>query len=324
MTVTYFPEMGLFVQSIDLPEDKCIAGTVKVTFKPTEGDLDSLEIPLEPDYSNLEKLDVELHSSPTQAYNMGDKINGWFTSCFGFDVVLLYLGPHLRPVLGNMSPDAAKQDHGPTGKGKTSWLSGVTDYVPDLFKGSKMAKDNIITFADFAPYLIVIEESLKDISTRLPEGVDADVTKFRPNVVISGSETAFEEDFWGALDVRDHQAKSSQDVKAELVLTQNCIRCRSLDINYSTGRFNNDEGSTILKKLMRDRRVDAGKKFSPVFGRYAFLKPGASSCTVAVGDHVLVSKRNSERTKFCRSTKQSNLSSILTYDRLAGCDVKYS
>lgn len=61
--------------------------------------------------------------------------------------------------------------------------------------------EEYITFADMAPYLVVTEESLHDVSARLAEGVEMDITKFRPNIVLSGSTEPWEEDFWGGLKI---------------------------------------------------------------------------------------------------------------------------
>lgn len=51
---------------------------------------------------------------------------------------------------------------------------------------------------------------------------------------------------------------------------------------------------------MKDRRVDKGSKYSPIFGRYGFLEPGISGAgqRIAVGDAVETYRRNEERTKF--------------------------
>ena len=175
-----------------------------------------------------------------------------------------------------------------------------------------------ITFADMAPYLVVTEESLHDVSARLAEGVEMDVTKFRPNIVLSGSAEPWEEDFWGGLkiiaqddngaacDDGDDEDVQRNDRIIELALTSNCARCQSINVDYETGKHGTGEAGSVLKKLMRDRRVDNGMKYSPVFGRYAFLPPtstfgqlperAAGRKKISVGDEVLVSKRNESRT----------------------------
>lgn len=203
----------------------------------------------------------------------------------------------MRSVLGNLAPSAADKN---TAASK-SWFTSVTSAMPNL--GLSRVGNEGITFADVAPYLVVTEESLRDVSSRLANG-EMDITKFRPNIVLSGSPAAYEEDFWGGLTVTN--CMKSGEVggsKIEFILTQNCARCKSINVDYSTGKPGVDEAGTILKKLMRDRRVDKGTKYSPIFGRYAFLNAKeASSKSISLGDEVAVSKRNEERTVFGKSS----------------------
>lgn len=253
-------------------------------------------------------------------------------------MVLVYLGPHLRPVLGNLAPGSKsvkRMDRNDNAESDTwsSWVSRVTKSVPASLgsmwsQRSQAGGEEGITFADLAPYLVVTEESLQDVSARLAEGVEMDVTKFRPNIVLSGSAEPWEEDFWGGLKIiaKDkHDGKVCDDDDGnidedededenvqrndriiELALTSNCARCQSINVDYETGKYGTGEAGSVLKKLMRDRRVDKGMKYNPVFGRYAFLVPSttyeqppgrvAKRRKISVGDKVFVSKRNESRT----------------------------
>lgn len=308
--VAYFPETVLFSQEIVLPDDEDpSAGHIVITFKPaqgSEGEERRLEILLTPDVKNLEVIDVVMHNSPTKAYNMGSHYNSWFSECLGYPVMFAYLGPHLRPVLGNLSPNAANQKPSTAG----SWLSSITKSIPAVLRGTSEEEEGI-TFVDCAAYLVVTEESLKDVSSRLPEGEEMDMTKFRPNIVLTGSPTAWDEDFWGEVSFASSQRRGTGIFKGDdttgngetkITLTQNCARCQSINIDYATGKPGKGEAGSILKKLMKDRRVDGGMKYSPIFGRYGFLKLGTGEGRrIAVGDDVTVTKRNEERTKFGRS-----------------------
>lgn len=293
MTVTNTPEMTLFRPQIDLRDDCDSAkGSLTVTYSPPDGaESQDISFPLVPDISALETIQTALHASSTKAYNMGDRCNAWFSSCFGYEVILAYLGPNLRPIRGNLSPKMADGQ----GSGKT-WLSSLIEMLPNYVISSATAEEGI-TFADMAPYLIVTEESRNEVSTRLPDGMEMDMTKFRPNIVVSGASTPYEEDYWAGLQITTNGDNEYQVPNIDLVLTQNCIRCVSLNIDYSTGKAGKGEVGSVLKKLMRDRRVDKSTKWSPVFGRYAFLNvTDGASRTIAVGDTVTVSKRNDERT----------------------------
>ena len=294
MTITYYPELALFSQDID--EER---GVLTVTYHPPPSSLppqslpeqQKLEVPLEPNVCDLELLEVDLHRSPTQGYRMPDSYGGWFGKMLGWGVCLVYLGPGRRKVLGSLAPGSNSAT--PT----QSWIGSVAQGLSLGNWGRREAdkgEDEGITFADIAAYLVITEESLREVSARLPEGVEMDRTKFRANVVVEGAGSAWEEDFWGGVRVGGGRG-------GEIVLTGNCARCVSLNVDYETGRAGMGEEGMVLKKLMRDRRVDSGTKWSPVFGRYGFLKGEVGE--VRVGDEVAVSRWNEERTVFGKSVR---------------------
>lgn len=308
MHVTYFPELTLFLTNVVLPsEEGDSSGSIRVTYKPPtcsgSGQIpETLEIPLKPDVQRLWEVDIVMHQSPTKAYDMGDEYNDWFSDCLGYKVILAYLGENRRQVLGSLSPNAAARKQQNT-NGGGGWLSMVKNSIP-LF-GSGEDDDDRITFADCAPFLVVSETSLHNVSTRLPEGEEMDITKFRPNIVVSGSLEEFEEDFWGELMIGKENVK--------VLLTANCARCQSINIDFATGKPGTGESGKVLKKLMKDRRVDKGVKYSPVFGRYGFPDKASNGMRLRVGDEVEVSKRLNERTTFGKLENQFPVSLPLIY-----------
>ncbi|KAJ2971529.1 hypothetical protein NQ176_g7642 [Zarea fungicola] len=215
-----------------------------------------LEFPLEPETDNLERAEINLHQSLVSAYRMGAKYDDWFTACFGFKTALLYIGQERRPVLATCPGTAGR------GGPEVDWL----------------------TFSDCAPLLVTTEASLRNVCTRVASG-QVDMLKFRPNIVVDGAQE-WDEDFWAAL---------SLNGKPAVLLTKLCNRCTSLNIDYRTGRFGTGEQGQILKLLMKDRRVDEGFKYAPVFGRYGFLDNGVEGLSISVGDEMVVTKRTEER-----------------------------
>lgn len=256
MTVTNTTEMVLYHPRIDEA-----ASTITIQHCPPDAESTEISFPCKPDISGLEVVDTALHQSPTKAYNMGDKYNSWFSSKFGYPVMFVYLGPNLRGLRGNLSPKAANDG------GKKSWVSPITEMLP-----SSASDREGITFADVAPYLVVTEESVNDVSARLADGIKMDITKFRPNIVVSGAAGCYDEDFWGGLQIMTSPKKELIKNDTELILTNNCARCASLNIDYETGKPGTGESGKVLKKLMKDRRIDEGNKWAPIFGRYGFLK----------------------------------------------------
>ncbi|CAI6078199.1 unnamed protein product [Clonostachys chloroleuca] len=119
-----------------------------------------------------------------------------------------------------------------------------------------------------------------DVSSRLADQ-DMDMTKFRPSIVVSGAEKTYEEDFWHEIQIGD----------IKIVLAQNCGRCKSINVDYETGAPGKGEVGMIMARTSKDRPVDKGNKWHPVFGRYGFLAPGNPGLgkRLAIGDEVILS-----------------------------------
>jgi uncharacterized protein YcbX len=307
MSVSGFNQMVRFFTEVNFP-DAQQAGSITVTYKPADSEVSSssITIPLQPDVQKLETMEMNMYRSGTTCYKMPASICAWFSECFGFNVVLVHLGANLRPVLFNLDPlppsttpselnSESDNSEGEEPAGNSSWLN----YLTGGYLGSSTAMDSTnqgrtekITFADMAPYLIVSETSLVDVSTRLPEDQPMDITKFRPNIIISGAAEAWEEDFWGELSFVSSTKSDGRRIR--LLPERNCVRCRSINIDYSTGKQGTNESGKVLSLLQKDRRVDIGAKYEPVFGRYAFLG-GGNGEVISVGDDVVVEKINAER-----------------------------
>ncbi|KAH9861582.1 hypothetical protein J1614_011332 [Plenodomus biglobosus] len=276
MAIGRYPEMSQFLQEIN-------QDSVTVTylaFGATEKS-QTIQIPLEPDTEKLEPFEVNLHSSPTSAFKMPEKYNTWFSACFGYDVLLVHIGPNRRAVLfQNMQP----LEPDPLTRFLKKHVPFTSSYVEQAM-GLHQTAGWQITFADCAPYLICSQTSLEDVSSRLPPGQEMDMTKFRPNIVVAGAFEPYQEDYWGKVTINNG---------AELTMAHNCVRCKSINVDYATGKDGTPDSPAgdVLKKLQADRRIDIGAKWSPVFGRYSFWDQKRPSQVVRVGDRVNVSKVN--------------------------------
>lgn len=298
MQLDTHPRCALFEQRI-VPGSRDGESTVLVRYlgnQPQDAgaseDEEPLTVPLEPDTSTLEKIDVVLHDSPASAYRMGDSFDTWLSERFGVRTMLVYIGDGRRAVLGQTLPPKAAQ-----GQQQQGWISSLTSYITGPQENSAPS----IGFSDVAPLLVASEASLRDVRDRLLQGEPVEMYKFRPNIVVDGEgEEPWAEDFWAELEISPSHARSEDgdsSGKNTLQLTGNCVRCISLNVDYKTGKPAEGEQGNVLKRLMKDRRVDSGSKWSPVFGRYAFLDGRhTDGITVSVGDGVEVSRRNAERT----------------------------
>lgn len=350
MHVSQFPEMCLFTTEVIFPESDEVpldgtSARIIVTFTPpspspfsSPTEPTSMEVPLRPTIDGLDEVKIMMFSSPTVGYNMGPEYNDWFSSCFGYGIVFVYLGPNRREILGNMPPHVdgpqreLRENPSAAGKsdgGSTSWLSNLASSLSGYVTRATNVKtwpgvDEGISFADCAPFLIISTRSWENVNRRLEgSGEVMDISKFRPNIIIEGADEEFEEDFWAELAITpsspltsartpthgevngDQPNQNQQRQELHLILTQNCARCNSLNIDYKTGKVGTGAAGTILKKLQSDRRFDQGSKYSPVFGRYAFLVrvdgftgTEAGGPRIRVGDEVRVVRRYRERSRF--------------------------
>ena len=281
--VRFLPEFTTFNEAPGL----------KVVFWPTDSNdkarTKSTTFSLEPEVSSLNETKIAMHGSPTTGYDMGEEYNKWFSDCIGKNVELVYVGQNWRQVLGNLSPNAGSMG----GSGSGSWAQSISSAISSVpILGSLTAGDHEqgLGLSDVAAVLLVSKTSLQHITRLLPKGSEGDITKFRPNIVIGGAEEEYAEDFWREIEINGNK----------VLLTQNCNRCVSLNLDYNTGDFATGEVGKVLANLSRDRRVDPGAKYSPVFGRYGFLEESAHSKKISVGNKVLVTATIKERDQFCK------------------------
>ena len=307
MVVSSHYEMVRFFPEIHVPDDgDASKGRMTVTFKPVDGSPEKMiDVPLQPDTKDLAVLDIEMHKSPTQGYKMPDRYNEWFSACFGYDAILTYIGENIREVRMSSNKFKASSKVG-SGTATTGWLTSITTRATEMITGNGTSADDDkpseIKFSDLAPYLIVSSKSMDDVHTRLPGDENFDITKFRPNIIVSGASKPWEEDYWGELTFNSRSSNNGNGGGVRIECEHNCNRCVSINVDYATGAQGKGEAGTMLKKLSKDRRVDRGAKWSPIFGRYGFLHyedcVDGEEGEVRVGNEVVVSRWNSERTDF--------------------------
>lgn len=247
-----------------------------------------IRFPLRPQLDRLEKVHVDLYGATTDAYDMGAGFSAWFSSYLGFEARLVHLGQNSRPVLGSGAPhsdQAFRKRLPPVAYSVRRYL------VPSFLK----QESERISFADMGQFLVVTAESNAEVGRRLRETdpsageVQMDVTKFRPNIVVSGSPAPFDEEYWAELRFPGGTT---------IALTGNCLRCQSITVDYETGRPAADVRGQAWKKLTKDRRVDKGCTFMPVFGRYGYSPASNIGREIRVGDEAVLTRRNRDRTVF--------------------------
>lgn len=265
------PEMALFHSALSSPTTFTVSyHTPPAPVAPfNHSQQTTIEIPFEPVVTNLEQTEITLHKkSDFPAYIMPDKYNKWFSECFGYKVVLAYLGDGL----GSPTKEKNAQD----------WIPKLEAIIPN--------PSETLAFSDGGALLVTSEKSMEDLHPRLANDEKAIHEKFRPNIIVDGAAAPWDEDFWGEL----HLPASG----IKIVLTTHCARCVSINVDLEKGTMGDGDSGKLLKKMMRDRRVDPGQKWTPIFGRYGFP---LSAGEIQVDDEVVVSRRNTEHTTWSKS-----------------------
>ncbi|WP_323792868.1 MOSC domain-containing protein [Nocardioides sp.] len=133
--------------------------------------------------------------------------------------------------------------------------------------------DDRVSFADGFPLLLTSEGSLADLNEAVAGAAPLAMTRFRPNVVISGAE-AWAEDDWRRIRIGEATFRA---VKA-------CERCVMTTVDPETA----ERGREPLATLARTRRWDGKTWFGVNLIPDVTDPSGADAPRIAVGDEVEV------------------------------------
>lgn len=136
------------------------------------------------------------------------------------------------------------------------------DFVRTVDQTYATSPADQVGFADGFPCLLIAQESLDDLNTRLAEPLPMD--RFRPNIVISGG-APFGEDRVASLRIGDMVFHA----------TKACTRCQITTVDQATG----ETGKEPLRTFAAFRRVKRGV----LFGQNLIH---ATTGTIRVGDPV--------------------------------------
>jgi uncharacterized protein YcbX len=136
------------------------------------------------------------------------------------------------------------------------WLSNVLEtdcqlvYMHDESEreiSEFFRQDNeIVSFADGYPFLLIGENSLNDLNEKLETKLP--MNRFRPNIVIDGAE-AFAEDRWKKIQIGDSVFRS----------TKPCARCVMTTVEQNSGEFDGKEPLKTLAKYRLAKDVFPGE-----------------------------------------------------------------
>lgn len=145
-----------------------------------------------------------LFDKKTEGYLLSEYINRYLSNFFGINLRMIYMAEDIK-----------------------------------RYANKKYAHSNeIVSYADGFPFLIIGEESLNELNRRMTAPVD--ITRFRPNIVFNGG-TPFIEDDWKEIKIGN--------VKFRVV--KPCSRCVIVTVDPETAKKNN-ETLTVLSKFRRE------------------------------------------------------------------------
>lgn len=234
--------------------------TVEVTgngLRVTSKDGDILNIPFRPESG--ERRQVTIWQSVCEAEVYDDQVNEWFGRVLDIDCQLVHM------------PDTTER------------------HVSERFDSG----NDIVSFADGYPVMLLGEKSLEELNRRIAESGSADkevrvplpMNRFRPNIVVSGSD-AFAEDGWQRIRIGEVVFR----------VVKPCARCSITTVDQVQGKFTGKEPLRTFAKFRAARDVypETFESFGipapdVLFGQN--LIPESSGGMISIGDSVEVIER---------------------------------
>ncbi|GAA6022449.1 hypothetical protein JCM11491_005511 [Sporobolomyces phaffii] len=175
--------------------------------------------------------------------------------------------------------------------------------VPGVLHSENL--DPVLGFADFYSLLVATTTSLEELTSRIPsvsssKEFDAsrwspqeiqargglEVQRSRPNIIVKGSETAFEEDGWKLIQIGGTSAtREGEDGDAqgeEIEVCFRCARCMLPSVDPASGV----RDKLLPDAVMKDRKVSAVSGQKVCFGMLS--APRKPRGHLKVGDSVTV------------------------------------
>ena len=190
-----------------------------------------LSLPLQPD--TVERVAVTIWQDSCEAISYSAQINQWFGNILGQSCRLVYMPPDSkRPV----NPEYARQNES-------------------------------VSFADGYPFLLISQASLDQLNEQLEQPVP--MNRFRPNIVISGSEP-HEEDLWEEFSIKGLRFWG---VKA-------CSRCSIVTIDQASAHKSAEPLKTLASYRKKDNKIKFGQNLLT-----------ADTGMIRIGDQLEILKR---------------------------------
>lgn len=236
---------GMFFTQREIPQMATITVKVESGQLKVESEIfGEMPIPFEPDRG--ERKTVTIWQSVCDGLVYNGAVSEWFSDAIGKKCQLVYMPDDSRR---NVNPRFNKND-------------------------------DVVSFADGYPLMLLSEASLADLNSRLDEPLP--MNRFRPNLVVTGADV-FAEDNWRAIRISDAVFRS----------TKPCERCVVTTVDQARGEFTGNEPLKTLasfrmaKDVIPDRYESLGVGANAVlFGQNLIAE--SVGAVVKVGDSLEV------------------------------------
>ncbi|MES2798190.1 MAG: MOSC N-terminal beta barrel domain-containing protein [Bacteroidota bacterium] len=210
LTQRTFPQMVFMGISLIIENNQLKS----ITFTDKTAKFDNYNL-LNPERKNVEsnKVMVQIWDDQVEAFEIKDGINDWLSNALGIKCRLVYM------------PNSTKRK---------------------VDSNYAISGDEITSFSDAYPYLIIGNEALKLLNSKLEKSISMD--RFRPNFVFEGG-LAHEEDNWFNFQIGE----------AEFTGVKNCARCVIPTINHKTALFGKEPLKTLSSYRFKNNKILFGQ-----------------------------------------------------------------
>jgi uncharacterized protein len=191
-------------------------------------EMDPLQIPFSS--NSLKSINIFIWDDSVRGATYGPDIDQWFSTFLHVETRLVHM------------PDSSRRP------------------VNQTYGGT----NDIVSFADAYPFLLLSEASLNDLNRRMTSPVP--MNRFRPNLVVRGCK-AFAEDTW----------KRIQIGSEEMNVVKPCIRCTVPSVDQATGIQGKEPLTTLAQYRTQNGKV--------LFGQNCIHRTRG---TLHVGDPILI------------------------------------
>jgi len=179
--------------------------------------LPTLKIPLSAGAQRMEPIveNIGIWKSSVSGVDEGDEVAEWFSKA---------LQHSAEPVRLLRIPE------------------GHSRVVPSDWMQKDMKKEEqLVSYADGFPFLLISNESLKVLNSKIPSEEKVPMTRFRTNFVVEGLDEGFDEDTWTRIRMGDTIFR----------VVKPCSRCKLTTIDPAKGEFAGEEPIKTLKTFRK-------------------------------------------------------------------------